>query len=54
MSGGARLFIVALVVTGFYTWFGNSIPQSAWEAPKKKVLSPDMTPKMLAEEGKDK
>ena len=53
MSGGVRLFIVALVVTGLYTWFGNSIPQSAWEAPKKKALSPDMTPKMLAEEGKD-
>ncbi len=53
MSGGARFFVVALVVTGFYTWFGNSIPQSAWEAPKKKELSPDMTPKMLAEEGKE-
>ena len=53
MNGGARFFVVALVVTGFYAWFGNSIPQSAWEAPKKKELSPDMTPKMLAEEGKE-
>lgn len=53
MSGGLRLFIVALIVTGLYAWFGNSIPQSAWEAPKKKALSPDMTPKMLAEAGKE-
>lgn len=52
MNGGVRFFVVALVVTGFYAWFGNSIPQSAWEAPKKKELSPDMTPRMLAEEGK--
>lgn len=53
MKGGTRLIIVALVITGFYAWFGNSIPQSAWEAPKKKVLTPDMTPRQLAEEGKE-
>ncbi|GAB4537705.1 MAG: hypothetical protein Fur0020_06420 [Thermodesulfovibrionia bacterium] len=53
MKGGMRLIIVALIVTGFYAWFGNSIPQSAWEAPKKKVLTPDMTPRQLAEEGKE-
>lgn len=53
MKGGTKLIIVALVITGFYAWFGNSIPQSAWEAPKKKVLTPDMTPRQLAEEGKE-
>ena len=53
MSGGARLFIVAIIVTGLYAWFGNSIPQSAWEAPKKKILTADMTPRQLADEGKD-
>lgn len=53
MKGGTKLIIVALIVTGFYAWFGNSIPQSAWEAPKKKVLTPDMTPRQLAEEGKE-
>jgi len=53
MRAGIRLIIVALIVTGFYAWFGNSIPQSAWEAPKKKVLTPDMTPRQLAEEGKE-
>lgn len=53
MKGGTRLIIVALVITGFYAWFGNSIPQSAWEAPKKKVLTPDMTARQLAEEGKE-
>lgn len=53
MKGGIRLIIVALIVTGFYAWFGNSIPQSAWEAPKKKVLTADMTPKQLSGEGKD-
>lgn len=52
MSGGAKLIIVALTVTGLYAWFGNSIPQSAWEAPKKKALSHDMSPRQLAEEGK--
>lgn len=53
MKGGTKLIIVALIVTGLYAWFGNSIPQSAWDAPKKKVLSPDMTPRQLAEEGKE-
>lgn len=53
MKGGTKLIIVAVVITGFYAWFGNSIPQSAWEAPKKKVLTPDMTPRQLAEEGKE-
>jgi mono/diheme cytochrome c family protein len=53
MKGGTKLMIVAIVITGFYAWFGNSIPQSAWEAPKKKVLTPDMTPRQLAEEGKE-
>ncbi len=53
MKGGIRLIIVAIIVTGFYAWFGNSIPQSAWEAPKKKVLTPDMTPWQLAREGKE-
>lgn len=53
MKGGIKLIIVAFIVTGFYTWFGNSIPQSAWEAPKKKLLTPDMTPRQLAEEGKE-
>jgi mono/diheme cytochrome c family protein len=52
MSGGTKLIIVALIVTGLYAWFGNSIPQSAWEAPKKKILTPDMTPRHLADEGK--
>lgn len=52
MKGGTQLIIVALVVTGLYTWFGNSIPQSAWEAPKKKILSRDMNPRDLAKEGK--
>ncbi|MFN3478977.1 MAG: c-type cytochrome [Thermodesulfovibrionales bacterium] len=52
MKGGTKLIIVAIVITGFYAWFGNSIPQSAWEAPKKKILTPDMTPRQLAEEGK--
>lgn len=53
MTGGTKLTIVAIVVTGFYAWFGNSIPQSAWDAPKKKVLSSDMTPKKLAQEGRE-
>jgi mono/diheme cytochrome c family protein len=53
MKGGTQLIIVAVIVTGLYAWFGNSIPQSAWEAPKKKVLTPDMTPRQLAEEGKE-
>lgn len=53
MSGGTKLIIVALIVTGLYTWFGNSIPQSAWEAPQKKVLTPDMKPAELAEAGRD-
>lgn len=53
MSGGVKLIIVAVIVTGFYTWFGYSIPQSAWEAPKKKVLTADMTPRQLAEEGRE-
>ena len=53
MKGGTKLIIVAVIVTGLYAWFGNSIPQSAWDAPKKKVLSPDMKPKQLAEEGRE-
>jgi mono/diheme cytochrome c family protein len=53
MKAGLRLAIVAIIITGFYAWFGNSIPQSAWEAPKKKVLTPDMTPRQLAEAGKE-
>lgn len=53
MRGGFRLVIVALIVTGFYAWFGNSIPQSAWEAPKAKALTPDMTPRELAGVGKE-
>lgn len=53
MKAGLRLAIVAIIITGFYAWFGNSIPQSAWEAPKKKVLTPNMTPRQLAEEGKE-
>ncbi|GAB4389326.1 MAG: hypothetical protein Kow0025_14010 [Thermodesulfovibrionales bacterium] len=52
MKGGAKLFLVAVLVTGFYAWFGNSIPQSAWEAPKEKTLTADMTPRQLAEAGK--
>jgi mono/diheme cytochrome c family protein len=53
MKGGTQLIIVAVIVTGLYAWFGNSIPQSVWEAPKKKVFTADMTPRQLAEEGKD-
>ncbi len=53
MKAGTRLVIVALMVTGFYAWFGNSIPQSAWEAPKRKTLSRDMTPRELAISGKE-
>jgi mono/diheme cytochrome c family protein len=52
MKGGTRLIIVAVIVTGLYAWFGNSIPQSAWDAPKKKALTPGMTPVQLAGEGK--
>lgn len=50
-GGGIRLIIVALIVTGLYAWFGNAIPQSAWEAPKKKILTADLSPKELAKEG---
>ena len=53
MKGGTQLIIVALVVTGLFTWFAQTIPQTAWEAPKKKVLTADMTPRQLAEAGKD-
>jgi mono/diheme cytochrome c family protein len=54
MKGGAiRLIIVALIVTGLYAWFGNAIPQSPWEAPKRKVLSPDLSPRQLAKEGRE-
>jgi mono/diheme cytochrome c family protein len=53
VKGGTKLIIVAVVVTGLYAWFGNSIPQSAWDAPKKKELTPDMTPRQLAEEGRE-
>lgn len=53
MSGGLKLILVAVMVTGFYVWFGYSIPQSAWEAPKKKALTPDMTPRQLADEGRE-
>jgi hypothetical protein len=50
-GGGIRLIMVALIVTGLYAWFGNAIPQSAWEAPKKKILTAQMSPKELAMEG---
>lgn len=53
MTGGTKLIIVAVVVTGFYAWFGFSIPQSRWDAPQKKVLTLDMKPKQLAAEGKE-
>lgn len=53
MRGGTKLILVAVIVTGLYTWFGHSIPQSAWEAPKRASLTPDMTPRQLAEAGKD-
>jgi mono/diheme cytochrome c family protein len=53
VKGGTKLIIVAVIVTGLYAWFGNSIPQSAWDAPKKKVLTPDMKPRQLADEGKE-
>ena len=53
MKGGTKLIIVAVIVTGLYAWFGFSIPQSAWDAPKKKVLTPDMTPRQLADEGRE-
>lgn len=53
MSAGTRLIIVALIVIGFYAYFGNSIPQSAWEAPKRRVLTPEMTPRELAIAGKE-
>ncbi|MCI4625892.1 MAG: cytochrome c [Candidatus Magnetoovum sp. WYHC-5] len=52
-SGTLKLIIAALLITGFYTWFGNSIPQTAWEAPKKKTFTPQMKPSELAVEGKD-
>jgi mono/diheme cytochrome c family protein len=51
VKGGISLIAIALIVTGFYTWFGYSIPQSAWEAPKRKVLAPDLSPRQLAEAG---
>ncbi|MBT9167180.1 MAG: hypothetical protein DDT19_00504 [Syntrophomonadaceae bacterium] len=52
MKGGAiRLTIVAVIVTGLYAWFGTAIPTSPWEAPKRKVLSPELTPRQLAKEG---
>jgi len=50
-GGGIRLIVVAIIVTGLYTWFGNAIPQSPWEAPKRKILTPEMTPRELAREG---
>ncbi len=50
-GGGIRLILVALIVTGLYTWFANAIPTSPWEAPKRKVLSPDLTPRQLVKEG---
>lgn len=53
MSGGTKLILVAVLITGFYVWFGYSIPQSAWEAPKKKVLTADMSPRQLADEGRE-
>jgi len=51
MRGGIRLIIVALIVTGLYAWFGNMIPQSPWEAPKRKILTAEMSPRDLAKEG---
>ncbi|MDI6763452.1 MAG: cytochrome c [Thermodesulfobacteriota bacterium] len=50
-GSGLRLIIVALIVTGLYAWFGNAIPQSPWEAPKRKVITAEMTPRELAREG---
>ncbi|KJR40029.1 Cytochrome c, class I domain protein [Candidatus Magnetoovum chiemensis] len=44
---------MAILVTGFYTWFGNSIPQTAWEAPKKKVFTADMSPMDLSKDGQE-
>jgi mono/diheme cytochrome c family protein len=48
-----RLVVVALVVTAFYAWFGYSIPQSAWEAPKRVEISRQMSPAELAQVGKE-
>jgi mono/diheme cytochrome c family protein len=53
MKGGTKLIIVALVVTGLFTWFAQTIPQTEWEAPKKKVITQDMTPRQLADIGKE-
>lgn len=53
MKGGTKLIIVALVVTGLFTWFAQTIPQTEWEAPKKKTITADMTPRQLAEIGKE-
>ncbi|HLC17124.1 MAG TPA: cytochrome c [Thermodesulfovibrionia bacterium] len=53
MKGGTKLIIVALVVTGLFTWFAQTIPQTAWEAPKKQVITQDMTPRKLADIGKE-
>jgi mono/diheme cytochrome c family protein len=52
MPAGGKLIIIALLVTAFYAWFGNSIPQSPWEAPRRLVLSQDMSPMELAQVGR--
>ncbi|RMD52114.1 MAG: cytochrome c [Nitrospirae bacterium] len=53
MKGGTQLIIVALVVTGLFTWFAQIMPQTKWEAPKKVVITPDMTPRQLSKIGKE-
>jgi len=53
MRPSLKLAAVALLVTGFYSYFGNTIPQARWEPPKKKEISKGMSPLELASAGRE-
>jgi mono/diheme cytochrome c family protein len=40
--------IPALAILGFFVWFANWIPQTAWEPPQKQEITAAMTPAQLA------
>ena len=53
MKNAVKLLLFTLLVTGFYTYVGQMVPQSEVHPPKAVVIREDMTPEEMAEVGQE-
>lgn len=53
MKTALKLLLFTLLVTAFYTYVGQMVPQTEVHPPKSREIRPDMTPEEMADAGQE-